>query len=417
MLLTAVPSHDNSYLGNRAAKPDTPKSITRNLRNLPIAAPIRSRYMYCNIMYTVATHLVEVKTQKNFSDFLNEQIFQPLDMSMTSLQPASARAKGFGEHIATGYNWDKDNAVYRDFQSPDCPESQGAGSIITSANDFIKWIKCLVNREDPINERVYQGLLRMRSFPNPAGKRLKPLTSPAVYAAGVEAYYYRGHMVVGHDGVITGFGSRFFFLPDFKFGGVILGNSSAVGSVASILVRDLIDQVIGTPESEFSSDRKTKMVLRPAADNFAGNPLNPSQDQSKRQKRKNDKKAKTDQRKTQQGRDSRGGDSVLQEQPLDVYTGEYSHPGYHTLTVQIKDDKLFIDATDRSMGFTLTFEHVGEQTRYIAHLEDCLEGGDDLVAAQFIFANDKAIRMGLQLEISLIEMIWFEKGAPEGSRV
>jgi hypothetical protein len=412
-----VPSHDNSYLGVRAAQPDTPKSITRNLRNLTITAPIRSRYMYCNMMYTVATHLVEVKTQRSFSDFLNERIFQPLDMSVTSLQPASARAKGFGERIATGYNWDKDNAVYHGVQSPDCPESQGAGSIITSANDFIKWIKCLVNREDPINERVYQGLLRMRSLPNPAGKRLKPFTSPAVYAAGMEVYYYRGHMVVGHDGVIPGFGSRFFFLPDFKFGGVIVGNSAGTGPVASILVRDFIDQVIGISESEYSNHRKTKMVSRPAVDSSTGSLSNLSQDRSKRQKNKKNKKAEKAQRKKEQGRDSSGKVSVPQEKPLDVYIGEYYHPGYHTLKVEIKDYRLFIDATDRSMGFTLMFEHVCEQTRYVAHLEDFLEGGDDPVEAQFIFANDKAIRMGLQLETSLKEMIWFERVAPEGPKV
>jgi hypothetical protein len=373
--------------------------------------------MYCNMMYTVATHLVEVKTQKNFSDFLNERIFQPLDMSSTSLQPASARAKGLEKRIATGYNWEKDNAVYHGFQSPDCPEGQGAGLIITSANDFIKWIKCLVNREDPINERVYQGLLRMRSFPNPTGKRLKPFTSPAMYAAGMEVYYYRGHVVVGHDGVIPGFGSRFFFLPDFKFGGVILGNSSGAGSVASILIRDLIDQAIGIPESGFSSHRKTKMVLRPALDGSSIDPLNPSQDQSKRQKKKKDRKTGKAQAKKQQERKSPGKVSVPQERPLDVYIGKYSHPGYHTLKVEIKDKKLFIDATDRSMGFSLVFEHVGEQTRYIAHLEDFWEGGDDPVEAQFIFTNDKVTRMGLQLETSLREMIWFEKVAAEGSKV
>jgi hypothetical protein len=162
-----------------------------------------------------------------------------------------------------------------------------------------------------------------------------------------------------------------------------------------------------------------KMVLRPAnndpADDPAGNPPNPSQDQPKRQGKKKNKKGEKAQGKKQQGHDSRGKPPVAQETPLDAYIGQYSHPGYHTLTVEIKDGKLFIDATDRSMGFTLTFEHVGEQTKYIAHLEDFLEGGDDPVEAQFIFADDVAIKMGLQLEMSLKEMIWFERVAQDGS--
>jgi Beta-lactamase class C and other penicillin binding proteins len=78
----------------RAAKPDNARSITRNLRNLPVAAPIRSRYIYCNMMYTVATHLVEVKSGQDFGTFLEERFFKPLDMASTTLQPSSARSKG-----------------------------------------------------------------------------------------------------------------------------------------------------------------------------------------------------------------------------------------------------------------------------------------------------------------------------------
>jgi hypothetical protein len=393
-------------MGVRAAQPDSPKSITRNLRNLPVAAPLRAKYLYNNMMYTVATHLIETKTQQNFSDFLSDRLFRPLNMQSTNLQPEGARAKGLGERIATGYHWDKDTETYHGFQSPDSPEGQGAGSIITSVNDFIKWIKALLHREDPINEKVYQGLTRMRSFPNPDARRLKPHTSPAIYAAGLEIYYYRGQMVVGHDGVISGFASRFFFLPDAKFGAIIAGNSEGAGAVGKILVRDLIDEVLKVPEAERSYRRKTQTAQRAASDNLIGDAENSLRDQSKRQRKERKKNRAKEDRKTQRTHDK---DSEPQETPLSAYTGRYWHPGYHTLTVQVKEDKLFIDATDRSMGFTLTFEHVGEQTKYIAHLSDYWEGGDDLVQAQFTFTDGAAVRLGLQLEVALKEMIWFER--------
>ncbi len=90
-----------------------------------------------------------------------------------------------------------------------------------------------------------------------------------------------------------------------------------------------------------------------------------------------------------------------QETPLTVYTGQYHHPGYHTLAVQLKDDNLFIDATDRSMGFTLTFEHISDQTRYTAHLSDFEEGGDDPFPAEFVFEEGKVVKMGLEIEMAL----------------
>ena len=142
------------------------------------------------------------------------------------------------------------------------PRVKEAGSIVTSVNDFVRWVKTLMNHEDPINERLYQGLVRTRTFRNPDARRLKPFTSPVAYAAGLDVYYYRGYMVVGHDGVISGFGSRFFFLPYFKFGAVIFGNSNRAGSVASTLARELIDEIFGVPEAERSYRNQSKMAHR-----------------------------------------------------------------------------------------------------------------------------------------------------------
>ena len=184
--------------------------------------------MYCNLMYTVATHLVEVKSQQSFSHFIQDRIFQPLGMLSTTLQPTAAKARGFSDRMVTGSVWDRTNSTYQPIEMPDTPESQGAGSIVTSVNDFIKWIKALINHEDPITDELYKGLTRMRSFTNPDANWLKPHTSPVAYAAGLEVWFYRGHMVVGHDGGIVGFGSRFFFLPRLGFGVVILGNASGV---------------------------------------------------------------------------------------------------------------------------------------------------------------------------------------------
>lgn len=41
---SGLPSHDTSYLSTRAAHPDTPQSVTRNVRNLVITEPIRTKY-------------------------------------------------------------------------------------------------------------------------------------------------------------------------------------------------------------------------------------------------------------------------------------------------------------------------------------------------------------------------------------
>ncbi|KAI1076072.1 beta-lactamase family protein [Whalleya microplaca] len=429
---TGMPGHDLSYMSPRAAQPDTPRTVTRNLRNLAVAAPLRSRYIYCNMMYTAATHLVEVKSQQTFSTFLHERFFDPLGMSSTSLQPALAREKGHAERLATGYHWDKGS--YLPIPIPDCPEAQGAGSIITSATDFIKWVKALLRLEHPISEKVYQGLIRLRSFPNPGMRRLKPFTSPTFYAAGLEVYYYRGHMVVGHDGCISGFGSRFFFLPGSGFGAAIMGNSGGTGAVANAVVRDLLDVVLGVPEEERATAKKqpgkpknSKPKKAPSTNGKPKMPIRPKNEsegaaqegtkdgkQEDRPKKEAKQASVTPKASAKPGGDqkSKGKEKAPpppQETPLDAYVGTYWHPGYHEMTVEVKDDKLFIDATDRSFGFTITFEHVSDQKIYTAHSSDMWEGGDQADKAEFVFEDGRAVKMGLDLEDGIKELIWFER--------
>ena len=72
---SGFPRHDYSYLSVRAEHPDSARSVTRNLRNLQNAAPFRSKYMYCNVMYTVATYLVEELSGLPFADFLKRHFF------------------------------------------------------------------------------------------------------------------------------------------------------------------------------------------------------------------------------------------------------------------------------------------------------------------------------------------------------
>ncbi|OTA94150.1 hypothetical protein M434DRAFT_71887 [Hypoxylon sp. CO27-5] len=378
---TGMGRHDDSCRGPRSEHPDDARSVTRNLRNLPLAHPLRASYRYCNMMYTVATHLVEVKTQKTFTEFLEERFFGPLGMDSTSLQPSNARAKGFGGRLARGHYWDKENSAYLDFDGPDSPESQGAGSIITSANDFIKWVKALLRREGPISEKVYQGLIRLRSFPNPGMRRLRRFQSPDFYAAGLEIFWYRGYMVVGHDGSIPGFGSRFFFLPELGFGAALMGNSRGANAVVDALSRQLVNAVLKVPEIERllnnnnNDKNKNKKASKSAKSNLAPH--------------KADKKLRP------------------QTTPLSAYVGKYWNPGYHTFTVQVKDEKLFIDAINRS-GFALTFEHVSNQTKYTAHLWDEFEGSQETLRAEFVFDDGRAVKMGLDLEMGMKQLIWFE---------
>ena len=69
--------------------------------------------------------------------------------------------------------------------------------------------------------------------------------------------------------------------------------------------------------------------------------------------------------------------------------------------VETKDDRLFVNAEHRSMPFTITFEHVYDQTKYIAWQSDCDELGNDPCLAEFVFEGEKVTKLGVELELGL----------------
>lgn len=412
-------------MGVNAKEPDTCRSVTRNLRNLAVVAPLRSRYLYCNMMYTVATHLVEVESKRPFSEFLEERLFKPLSMDSSALQPMRAIERGLGSRLSLGYTWDKEAGAYKEHVCRDCPEGQGAGSIISSANDFIKWVEALLYRKSPINESIYQGLVTMRSIVNPTGRRLRPHTSPAIYAAGMEVYTYRGATVIGHDGNITGFGSCFVFLPDIRLGVVVLGNSSTAGAVCTSTIRALIDAVLDIPVSERQLRKKRKEKKKSPPKKHAA-PQQQAQGSStavtpvETNTHRGDKSDIYAKSIANVGTGTIHLDEQLQrldlnaklnEGPgiqLDAYAGIYSHPGYRNMEVVVRGETLYIDATDRSMGFTLTMEYVSNQSSFTAYLTDALEGAIETIDARFELSDGRGVRLGLDLEPAVRDLIWFD---------
>lgn len=371
-------------MGINAEHPDTAKSVTRNLRNLEPSAPIRTKFMYCNMMFTVASYLVEQLSGRAFPDFLEERVFAPLGMASTNLQPERARGKGLGDRMTPGHAWDPEAQRYLEFFSPESPEAQGAGSIITSVDDYIKYVRALMYRQAPMTEEVFLGVTNWRIPVETNAGPLQPDSSPAFYGAGWEVSWYRGYQLVVHGGSVPGYGTYVFFMPQLELGGVIFGNSEGANSVNVILFRELIDEFLGVPEEQRvdweeledsrsgddsdDEEREMRELLCPGLEN--PEPLT---------------------------------------KPLGTYEGVYGNVGYHQLKIEILDGGLFINASDRTLPATITFEHICDGTKFVAHQSSTQAGGDIPMRAEFEVEGEKAARLGLLLEQELEEYIWFDR--------
>ncbi|KAF4961195.1 hypothetical protein FGADI_431 [Fusarium gaditjirri] len=400
---TGMPGHDDSYMGTHAAEPDDARSIARNLRNLAVAAPPRTRYMYCNMTYTVLTHLIETKTGQPFVKFLQEHIFDPLGMTSSSLQPEGAKAQGHGGRLAKGHIWDKKSTSYREFDAMNCPEGQGAGSVISSVSDFIEFLKALIDRGGPISDNVYQGLTRPRSERGANHRQRKAGITHIFYTAGMDLYWQGEHAVFGHSGDITGFGSRFVFLPDLKFGAVVMGNSSGTNSVAAQLFREFIEEAMKCNVEQRPSSARVARDLHTKPPEVREKPNPESQSQP-------GGNVKTSGVKKTDAASMTGVIAAPQRNAnIEAYTGDYWNPGYRNMRVEIKDNGLFIDATDRSMGFTARLKHKRDQSLFDAHVRDAFETGDEVLVTEFVVEDGRVVKMGIDLEPLVGDLIWFDK--------
>ncbi|KAM3420254.1 hypothetical protein BST61_g3541 [Cercospora zeina] len=383
---SGVPGHHDAFFGLRSRNPDSVKMVTRRLRHLPISKPLRTDYQYCNTMFTVATHLVETLTEQAFGDFIEESFLRPLGMNDTHLQPSAVKSAGKEDRLALPHQWNEDQQILELKNVQEMPEAQGAGSIQTSVNDHIKWVQALMHREGPITNEVYEGLTRVRIVQDvdSMSEERAPFLSFTGYAAGLEISYYRGHQIVGHDGMITGYSSRHFWLPEFDFGAVMLGNSESAGSVIDVLAKELVDELLEVPVGkrvDWNSrahriDEKYQAFLNKSV----AKDLRPDLESPEPQKI-----------------------------PLGAYVGEYWNAGYGGLSIGEKNGELFVDATDRSMGFWLELEHLADQSLFVVKLKDYWDGLSTERAAEFRFQNDRVVKVGIDFEYDLDGYIWFDK--------
>lgn len=257
-----------------------------------------------------------------------------------------------------------------------------------------------MNKEAPINDEIYKGLTTPRIFSNPDDDELDPFCSWQGYSAGLESYFYRGHQIVQHDGLISGFSSVHFFFPDFKVGGVFLGNSENAGSIGSgVLLKEIMDEILEIPKLERVEWNARQHKLEDAYQDK----LKKAQEELRKELSTND-------------------DGVAEplKMSLDAYVGQYWNVGYKGMVVKLKDIYLHIDASDRTMAFALDLEHISNNTYFIGTIYDMLAAGEevDKIKVEFrLDAEKKVARMGIDQESNLDgQLIWYDKvhGLPFG---
>jgi CubicO group peptidase (beta-lactamase class C family) len=222
-------------------------AVVEKLKYLPMTEEIRTKFQYCNLMYAVAAHLVEKITNQSLYGFLKENLWSPLNMHSTYLDTAPALADR--REISEGYFFDPSTNQTIATNLEYSLVVRGAGNILTSVNDYAKWVSALLVRAPPLSEEGYAALFGAYSIVAPVVN--PPFSAPDLYGLGWFLQNYRGLQIIQHGGAQVGFGAFVVLLPEKETGLTILGNEMmGTNQVSLILAFEIIDGLLGIKQEE-----------------------------------------------------------------------------------------------------------------------------------------------------------------------
>lgn len=198
----------------------------------------RSGYGYFNTGYTIAAEIIKRITGESWSEYVQKNILNPLDMNRTLT--SVSQLENF-DNIATPHTFDYQyNIVPVKWRNVD--NLAAAAGLISSASDMAKWVSMQINSGVYNEKEIFTKKLILGThipyniIPSPShGTGRLTNRHFNTYALGWGIADYKGELYIEHSGGYDGMLSRTAFLPDKKFGLVILTNNDQNDAITTIM--------------------------------------------------------------------------------------------------------------------------------------------------------------------------------------
>ncbi len=314
---SGLPRHDLFWYNTHR----TGKDVFARLAHFEHTEPLRGKFQYNNMMFMLAGYLIEKVDSRPWEDAVRARILRPLGMDSSNFSVLGSQES---DDFARPY--DEQEGKVRAIPFRDITSVGPAGSINSSVADMARWVA--VHTHDGqldgkaiISPAVLNDLhTPQMTLGQPSSKRE---ISPASYAMGWMVDTYRGHRRVHHGGAIDGFTANTCLFPDDGMGLVVLTNKNGT-PLPELISRHASDRLLALQPIDWLAEGLEKQTKAQGAEKEA-------------------KKKKESVRRP----------GTHPAHPLEEYAGEYEHPGYGELTVEVKDGKLVAVIND----IRATLEH------------------------------------------------------------
>ncbi|QDL11899.1 penicillin-binding protein [Brasilonema octagenarum UFV-E1] len=310
---TGITRHDSMWYKQDSL---TRKDVFDRIQYMKPEVSLREAYIYNNNMYTAVGYIIELLSGKTWEEFVCKRIFQPLSMHSTIYSIAEMlKQSDYGVPFTEKR---ESNEIYKIPYYEETDAIAPCGAIISNIEEMSHWLAALMNDGTYIGKQVIpENILKATIepgmvLPNVLGETRGwwELLNP-VYGMGRKTASYRGHLLTYHGGAIDGFHSQMSFLPQNKLGVIVFTIGDHCSLLTDIITYNVYERLLGLTQTPWS-DRWLNVRLKAK-----------QADKEARSKAATDRVSNT-----------------TPSHSLADYVGEYAHPVYGILKIEIKNSEL-----------------------------------------------------------------------------
>ncbi len=321
---TGVTRHDSIWYKSAFTR----RELWDRLRYLEPAAPLRTKFLYNNLMFTAAGQVVEELSGQTWEQFVQRRIFDPLAMSRSTL---TIEDNIKGPEPAVPYSERRDSAeLYRQPYYTAEVAIAPAGAINSNVQDLSRWVIALLNGGKVDGKQVIPAAVLRETMAPSLGLPNNALESRG-WGENLNSYYgmgrtvssYRGHLLAVHGGDLPGFHSQISIMPNDNIGVIVLVIGDQVAPMYNGLTYNIYERLLGLSLTPWS-ERLNEIRLKNKA---AGTKARASADVGRVP-------------------------GTKPSHPLDDYVGEFAHPAYGVVTVTRGEKDLNFEFNSIKMPLT-----------------------------------------------------------------
>src|SRR5436305_4341282 len=258
---TGVTRHDLIWFKS----PFTRKELFEKLKYLEPQEPIRTTFLYNNLMFAAVGQIIEMKSGKKWEDFVRERIFTPLDMSTTCYTIADMLKQ---PDYGAPFREKRDS--FELYKIPYYEDTEGvapAGAIISNIDELSRWLIALMNEGKYGGKQVLPATVLKAAMqpaialPNAAGEALGYWeVLNAAYGMGRQTASYRGKLLTFHGGDLPGFHSQISFMPNDKIGVIVLVQTDHSAPLYNIVSYNVYERLLSMDQTPWSQRQLRQRV-------------------------------------------------------------------------------------------------------------------------------------------------------------